>query len=56
MGSVVRLVFIGDDEGEIDLFNFLKAGWEVHFGSDGKLLIKDGMVVVYKPSKINQLI
>ena len=43
-----RLVYIGDEEGEIELMMFVKNGWNVYFTKNGKMLIIDGMACIYK--------
>lgn len=49
MGSInYRVVYIGDEEGEIEFMNYLKDGWSAKFDNFGKLIIMNNMAVVFK--------
>lgn len=43
-----RPVYIGDDEGEIELCKLIKDGWKTVANKNKRTYLKDNMVVVFK--------
>lgn len=46
-----RTVYVGDDEGEIELCRFIKNGWTTVVDKRKRVHLKDNMVVVFKDHK-----
>ena len=43
-----RAIYIGDDDGEIELCKFIKQGWKVVTDRRKRIQMRNGIVIVFK--------